>query len=118
MSVIKRTVLRFSPGFIRSSPRFSRFSLNLYDYPHVLNFGFTHWNSYASVNILETRKGAANVIRTINGAIEELRKDDPETPINSHMLRRWIASGELKHTKSGNRYLIDMDVLKEFLRGK
>lgn len=58
------------------------------------------------------------MIRTINGAIEELRKGDPDTPINAHMLRRWIASGELKHTKSGNRYLIDMDVLKEFLRGK
>ena len=58
------------------------------------------------------------MIRTINGAIEELRKEDPKTPINSHMLRRWIASGELKHTKSGNRYLIDMDVLKEFLRGR
>ena len=58
------------------------------------------------------------MIRTITGAIEELRKEDPDTPINSHMLRRWIASGELKHSKSGNRFLIDMDVLKEFLRGE
>lgn len=58
------------------------------------------------------------MIRTINGTIQELRKDDPETPINSDMLRRWIASGKLKHTKSGNRYLIDLDVLKEFLRGE
>lgn len=58
------------------------------------------------------------MIRTINGAIKELRKEDPNTPINSHMLRRWIASGELKHSKSGNRFLIDMDVLKEFLRGE
>ncbi len=57
------------------------------------------------------------MIRTINGAIKELRKEDPETPIKSDTLRRWIASGKLKHTKSGNRYLIDMDVLKEFLRG-
>ena len=58
------------------------------------------------------------MIRTINGAVCELRKEDPETPINADMLRRWIASGELKHTKSGNRYLIDLDVLKEFLRGE
>ena len=68
--------------------------------------------------MLETRKGANIMIRTINGAIKELRKEDPNTPINSHMLRRWIASGELKHSKSGNRFLIDMDVLKEFLRGE
>lgn len=58
------------------------------------------------------------MIRTINGAVEELRKEDPETPINTDMLRRWIASGKLKHTKSGNRYLIDMDVLREYLRGE
>ena len=58
------------------------------------------------------------MIRTINGAIEQLKKEDPDTPINSHILRRWIASGELKYTKSGNRYLIDMDVLKEHVRGE
>ncbi|MBR1904962.1 MAG: helix-turn-helix domain-containing protein [Clostridiales bacterium] len=58
------------------------------------------------------------MIRTINGCIEELKKEDPETPINYAMIRRWIASGELKHAKSGNKYLIDMDVLKAFLRGE
>ena len=58
------------------------------------------------------------MIRTINGAVNELRKEDPETPVNTDMLRKWIASGKLKHTKSGNRYLIDMDVLKEYLRGE
>ena len=58
------------------------------------------------------------MIRTVNGAIEELRKEDPNTPVNSSMLRRWIASGKLKHAKSGNRILIDMDILKELLRGE
>lgn len=66
-------------------------------------------------NHVEGRKA---MIRTINGAIEELRKEDPDTPINSHMLRRWIASGKLKHARSGNRILIDMDILKELLRGE
>jgi excisionase family DNA binding protein len=58
------------------------------------------------------------MIRTINGAIKELRKEDPDTPINSHILRRWIASGKLKYTKSGNRFLIDMDVLKAYMKGE
>lgn len=58
------------------------------------------------------------MIRTINGIIKELKKEDPDTPINYRMLRSWIASGKLKHTKSGNKYLIDMDVLKEYLRGE
>ena len=58
------------------------------------------------------------MIRTINGAIKQLKEEDPNTPINSHVLRGWIASGKLKHTKSGNRILIDMDVLKEFMKGE
>ncbi|MBR5180817.1 MAG: helix-turn-helix domain-containing protein [Clostridiales bacterium] len=58
------------------------------------------------------------MVRTINGAVEEIKKIDPETPINADMLRRWIISGKLKHTKSGNKYLIDMEVLKEFLKGE
>ena len=57
------------------------------------------------------------MIRTINGAVNELRKEDPDTPVNTDMIRRWIASGKLKYSKSGNRYLIDMDVLKSVLRG-
>lgn len=58
------------------------------------------------------------MIRTINGAVAELKKDDPGSAINTYMLRRWIATGKIKCIKSGNRYLIDMDVLKEFLRGE
>ena len=57
------------------------------------------------------------MIRTISGAVKLLREEDPDTPVNSNMLRKWIISGKLKHTKSGNRYLIDMEVLKELLRG-
>ena len=58
------------------------------------------------------------MIRTINGAIQELKKEDPATPVTATALRRWILTGELKCAKSGNRYLIDMDVLKKFLRGE
>lgn len=58
------------------------------------------------------------MIRTIKGAVEELRKSDPETPVSEGMLRRWIIAGELPSRKSGNKYLIDMDVLNNFLKGQ
>lgn len=57
------------------------------------------------------------MIRTINGAVEELRRQDPETVITSSMLRRWILSGSLPHIKSGKKYLINMEVLARFLEG-
>lgn len=56
-------------------------------------------------------------IRTINGAAEELRRQDPQTPISSGMLRRWILSGALPAIKSGNKYLINMETLRRFLEG-
>ena len=58
------------------------------------------------------------MIRTINGAVKELRNEDPNTAVNSDTVRRWIASGKLKHVKSGKRVLIDMDVLKEYMKGE
>ena len=58
------------------------------------------------------------MIRTINGAVAELKKEDPNSAISTDMLRRWIIGGKLKHTKSGNKYLINMDVLKEFVQGE
>ena len=70
------------------------------------------------MNELKNEQEIIRMVRTINGAVEEIKKTDPETPVNADMLRRWIRSGKLKHTKSGNKYLIDMDVLIEFLRGE
>ena len=70
------------------------------------------------MNENKNKQEMIRMVRTINGAVEEIKKIDPETPINADMLRRWIISGKLKHTKSGNKYLIDMEVLKEFLKGE
>lgn len=54
-------------------------------------------------------------IRTIAGAVEDLRREDPFTPVTAYALRKWIKSGELTATKNGNRYLINMSVLYDFL---
>ena len=58
------------------------------------------------------------MIRTIKGAIEELRREDPDSPVGEYALRTWIRTGALPAVKSGNKYLINMDVLKTFLEGR
>ncbi len=58
------------------------------------------------------------MIRTINGALEELRREDPNSPISEYALRLWIKSGALPAVKNGNKFLIDMETLREFLSGK
>ncbi len=57
------------------------------------------------------------MIRTVSGVIEELRKEDPDTPISRHALMSWIKSGVLPSVKSGNKYLLDMEVVRKFLAG-
>ena len=38
-----------------------------------------------------------------------------ETGISSYTIRQWLISGELKHLKSGKKYLINYDVFLAFL---
>lgn len=57
------------------------------------------------------------MIRTINGAVLELKKQDPNTPISAGMLRRWIRAGQLPAIMSGNKYLLNMETVNEFLKG-
>lgn len=58
------------------------------------------------------------MVRTIKGAIEELRKGDPDCSVTEYALRSWIRSGALPSVKSGNKYLLDMEILKRFLAGE
>jgi len=45
-----------------------------------------------------------------------LREAAKETGLTYNCLRRWILSGEFQYyLKSGNRYLVNMDRLAEFL---
>lgn len=41
-----------------------------------------------------------------------------ETNISAYTIRRWVKSGELKHIRSGRKYLINYDVFMSFLEGK
>lgn len=57
------------------------------------------------------------MVRTIDKAIEELRKKDPDTPVTAYTLRRWIKSGVIPSVKSGNKYLVNMEILENYLKG-
>lgn len=58
---------------------------------------------------------AAVRMRTIRQTMEYLRENDPETAITDWGLRKLVKSGQLKTHRSGNKYLINLDNLLEFL---
>lgn len=48
-------------------------------------------------------------------ALEELRREDPQTPITLYFIRRLAASGKVPVTKIGRRRLINYDAMLEYL---
>lgn len=54
-------------------------------------------------------------IRGITEAVEEIRAADPKTALTVHALRALVKTGELPSVRVGNKYLINMAVLEDFL---
>lgn len=55
-------------------------------------------------------------MRTIKQCIQAIKDQDPESCFSEWWLRQLVKSGKLKCHRAGNRYLIDMDFLDEFLK--
>ena len=54
-------------------------------------------------------------VLTVKNAVERIKSDCPETAISEHFLRQLIRDGVLPELKAGNKLLVNMDVLAEYL---
>jgi len=54
-------------------------------------------------------------MRTIKQTLEYLKKQDNDCAITEWYLRSLLKSGKLTHYRAGNKYLINLDHLEEFL---
>ena len=54
-------------------------------------------------------------IRMMKEAFEEIKKADPRTAITMNYIRRLILSGAIPSIRVGNRHLINMDDLEDYL---
>lgn len=54
-------------------------------------------------------------IRTIRKAYEEICNADPYTCLTEHHIRQLAINGNIPTTKAGNKYLLDLDKLIEYL---
>lgn len=54
-------------------------------------------------------------IRTIKGALAEIKRQDPNTALTEFRVRQLIINGELPFKRAGNKYLLDLDVLQKIL---
>lgn len=58
-----------------------------------------------------------NLMRTLKQAANDLKSLDPDSAISYNTLYIWVRSGVLPSVKAGSRYLINMNVLNDFLKG-
>ena len=56
-------------------------------------------------------------MRTIDAAAAWLHESDPDCALTKTALRRMVTTGQLPSVRVGSKYLLDLDVLAEFLRG-
>lgn len=54
-------------------------------------------------------------MRLINEAYEEIKAKDPDTAITKYFIRDLVVSGKIPTSKAGRKYLINMDMLEEYL---
>ncbi len=54
-------------------------------------------------------------MRGIKQAIKELKQLDADTALTEHALRRLILSNKIPSVRCGAKYLVNMDVLTEYL---
>ena len=57
-------------------------------------------------------------MRTIREAFEYIATTDPETAITQYALRRLVISGEIPSVRIGNKYLVALEAIDEYLQGK
>ena len=56
-------------------------------------------------------------MRTIDQAAILMRERDPDTALTKTALRRLVVTGQLPHVRIGQKYLVSLEVLEEFLQG-
>ena len=57
-------------------------------------------------------------IRTINEAVQMIRKYDPESRISAYMIRQLAYNEKIRSIKSGSKVMVDFDSLLAFLQSK
>ena len=58
------------------------------------------------------------MLRSIKKAWEMIKADDPETAVTVHTIRTWCKEGKIKSLAAGNKVLVDMNSLFDYISPK
>ncbi len=58
------------------------------------------------------------MLRSIKKTHDMIRQDDPETAITVHTIRMWCKEGKIKSLNAGNKILVDVGSLMDYISDK
>lgn len=58
------------------------------------------------------------MLRSIKKAVDYIHSEDPESAIKIHTIRTWCKEGKIKYLTVGNKILVDMESLFDFISNK
>lgn len=58
------------------------------------------------------------MLRSIKKAWDMIKADDPETAVTVHTIRTWCKEGKIKCLSAGNKVLVDMNSLLDYISPK
>lgn len=58
------------------------------------------------------------MLRSIKKAHDMILKEDPETAITTHTIRMWCKEGKIKSLNAGNKVLVDVGSLMDYITDK
>lgn len=57
------------------------------------------------------------MIRTIKGALEEIKVRDPKSDITMYAIRQIVKEGKIPYIRSGKKYLLNVEKLIDYISG-
>ena len=55
------------------------------------------------------------MLRSIKKAVDYIHSEDPESAIKIHTIRTWCKQGKIKCLTAGNKVLVDMQSLLDYI---
>lgn len=68
-----------------------------------------------SVAFKSERGGLLQMLRSIKKAFDMVRQQDAETAVTVHTIRMWCKEGKIKCLTAGNKVLVDIDSLMNYI---
>ena len=75
----------------------------------------TRKSAFGFAVAFQYERGGAKMLRSIKKAFDMVKQEDPDTAITVHTIRMWCKEGKIKCLTAGNKILVDVQSLMDYI---